>query len=434
MTDSVFPNDAVTCSAPWYSMRIDPNGEYTYCDFSAERYQSDLLPSEWFDHGKEITKVRQQVQQGVCVSGCKQCYKQEEQNQVSYRSRRNHQAALYRGNFFRESLLQSPAFDRMQQATIRNKGPAFLHVSLNNICNLACRMCYPKYSSKLATLQIKTGVLEKTTKILNDWTSDNSKWTDFCENLVLKNQSLICLHFMGGEPLVNDKFFEILKKCVAEQRTNFHVTFVTNGTIWDNSYMDMLSKFQSVSIEVSIENFHPSNDYIRIGSDYLKIKNNIESIIANKPDHISLVLRTVPQALSIMHYDTLLDFALANALNIDRNFLTSPPSLHINVLPSEIRQKIAQSLTVKYQDLLELGTTSAAENVNNLRNASQYRTQISTHLKELLAQLAMPSPDNVQDLRKDFVAYNKKLDQAVELSFQEVFPDLADFYEKYNKN
>jgi pyruvate-formate lyase-activating enzyme len=420
--------------SPWYSLRINHNGEYSYCDFTNIQEPSNLLPSEWFKHGQTTRAARSEIQQGIKGHGCNKCYTQERNGLVSFRSRRNHQAAIYSGDYFKESLIQSPAWARMREIDLTTAAPAFLHVSLNNVCNLTCRMCSADFSTKLGSLLIKSQLLPSNTKILQDWTRDPDRWEDFCNNLVLNNPSLVCLHFMGGEPLVNDKFFEILQRCVDQNRTDFHVTFVTNGTVWNNDCVRLLKNFKSVSIEVSIENFHESNDYIRIGSDYKKIQANIESMIAGHGEKISVILRTVPQALSIMHYDTVIDFALAHGVNIDYNLLLDPAMLQIFVLPLEIRQHVVDHLLTKYRSLLDDNVSNAGpEAIKNLRSADQHRKQLTVHIKELISILQQPEPDDVEQLRVKFANYNRILDQSTGLSFRRMFPDLIEFYEKYNQ-
>lgn len=428
----LFPNNSVTCISPWYNLRINHNGSYSYCDHALLRSQSKQLPSQWFSLGPDIINVRKDIQQGVPVHSCSNCYKQEQNKISGDRHRHNLQAAIYPGPYFSESLAQSPARGRMSNTVLNEQKPSFLHVSLNNICNLACRMCSANSSTKLGTVLVKANLLPKSTKILQDWTNTGGPWDDFCENLVLNNSNLICLHFMGGEPMVNEKFFEILQRCVDRNRTDFHLTFVTNGTIWDDSYIDLFSKFKSVVIEVSIENFHPANDYIRVGSDYKKIQSNIESMLKFKTESISIVLRTVPQAMSIIHYDSVFDFALLHGLNIDYNVLLNHTKLEISVLPSSLRQSLVKKWITKYSHLLNNDTNNIS-NIVNQRSVSQYRYQISAQIKELISVLDRPSPENLAQLQKEFIEYNVTLDSVTGLEFRNFFPELLEIYEKYNR-
>jgi sulfatase maturation enzyme AslB (radical SAM superfamily) len=424
----MFDNDCVTCISPWYNLRIDTNGGYQYCDFSSDAEQSTELPSKWFADSRFVVAARKKIQDGTPVTGCHQCYHNESLNLDSYRQRRNFQAAVHHGNYFCESLHQSPAWNRINKLTVSDRGPSFVHVSLSNICNLACRMCSPQWSSKLWPIYKKIGFNIENSAPLLDWTDNSEKWNDFFQNIVLNNKDLICLHFMGGEPLYHHRFYQLLQDCVAANRTDFHISFVTNGTILDSQTFELLSKFKSVAIEVSIENFHETNDYIRQGSNYKAVKSNIVAALNQKTDSMSLILRTVPQALSIEHYHTVVDFALEHQLNIDSNIIKGP-SLAIDVLPKHYRQRIIEQFKHKYQDLLN--THSAGFDVKDVRNQYHHKRQISYHIEKLIKLLSMPEPDNIDHLRQQFIDYNTKFDTAVDKTFSHLYPELAQYYEKY---
>lgn len=428
----MFNNDCVTCIAPWYSIRIDTDGSYRYCDFSKVSDQSSLVPSEWFLTSAHMIAARSSIQQGTPLDGCTQCYQNENNQFESYRQRRNIQAAIHHGGYFKESVAQSPAFDRMCQTSLSTIGPAFIHVSLSNVCNLSCRMCDPKWSSKISSIFKKIDIISKDSSTLLDWTTDVAKWHDFSQNLVLKNNNLTCLHFMGGEPLYHEKFHQLLDTCVAESKTDFHITFVTNGTIWRPELINVLAKFNSVAVEISLENFHQTNNYTRHGADFDTVKQHIINLLSAKPDNISVIMRTVPQALTIKHYDTVIDFALEHNLHIDANMLFDPPELSISILPKEYKRKIVNKLNLKYSDFLSCHGGKFL--IQEIRNQSHQKQQLAYHIQKIIRMLESPEPDNIDDLRRKFVAYNRKFDQVVGTSFQEHYPDLIDFYEKYNKH
>jgi len=428
----MFDNNCVTCIAPWYSIRIDTDGSYKYCDFSSATDQSTQLPSQWFLNSNHVATARASIQQGLALSGCAHCYHNEKNNFESYRQRRNIQAAIHHGDYFKESLTQSPAFERMHQTNLTNKGPAFIHVSLSNVCNLSCRMCNPSLSSKLSIIYKKINIISKNTPTLLDWTEDKDLWQDFSENLILGNTDLICLHFMGGEPLYHEKFYQLLETCVARSKTDFHITFVTNGTIWNPELVNTLSKFKSVAVEISLENFHKTNNYIRNGADFEVVRQNIIKLLDNKTDNISVVLRTVPQALSIQHYDTVIDFALEHNLHIDANMLFDPFELSISVLPQKCKQEIIEKLNSKYADFLS--RYGGKFLVQEIRNQTQQKTQMTYHIQKIIRLLSAVESDNIEDLRYKFVDYNQKFDQVTGTSFRSYYPDLVDFYEKYHKH
>lgn len=416
-----FPNDNVTCISPWYELRIDANGSMRCCHYirQNETEKSNLSFLDWFNHGNQPTVLRNNITNGVESSACSACYYNEKNKLISHRMQRNIQAAVYHGEYFKESLMQSPAYKRMNgDKTIY---PAFMHVTLSNLCNMKCRMCFPAYSSQLADAYKKINWMSKDEPTLLDWTIDDNKWNEFLE-LVKNNNHLMALHFMGGEPLYHKRFYEFIDWCIENNKTDFHLTFVSNGTIFKESLVDKLKHFKSIQIEISIENMHETNDYVRMGSDYKTIQENILKFVSKG---IPIVLRTVPQALSIMHYDTILDFALEHKLVFDSNVLDNPQYLKCFVLPNDLKNEIAANIRSKYMHILssdEKISPSAIRSVHGIKN----------QIESLLVRLEESEPDNIEHLRQEFVRHNIELDKVSELKFTEMYPELLNFYAKYS--
>jgi sulfatase maturation enzyme AslB (radical SAM superfamily) len=424
---SSFSNNQINCISPWYELRINPDGSYTYCHAAKSFEQSALLPSQWFAQGNLTCQTRKKITDGLPVSGCAECYSHEQQGLVSFRHRRNQQAAIYNGAFERESIKTSPAWPRLNNQ-VANYKPAFLHVCLSNLCNLSCRMCQPKWSSQLTSTLKRAELIDQSVQILQDWTADHAKWQDFL-TLVLDNPSLICLHFMGGEPMLHKKFYELIDLCIENNTTDFHLTFVTNGTCIDHSIVEKLLKFKSATIEISVENFHHSNDYIRLNSNWQQVQHNIDLLLKHRSPKFDVVLRPVPQALSIMHYYTLIDYALANQVGIDNNVMARPEYLKIVVLPSAIKKATSADLQHRYQDLLEISKDSTTnEKISLLRNTSQIQQQISVHIQSVLTLLNEPEPENIAQLRTEFLEYNRKIDNTTSQKFDQVYPELTQFF------
>jgi len=425
----LFPNDSVTCIAPWYELRIESNGNLSYCHASSiDQEASKLSLIDWFNYGPQPTQVRSNIQQGVPSSGCQRCYQTESKSIISARQRRNQQGAIYNNKYFYNSLEQSPAWPRISGQTSTFK-PAFLHISLSNLCNLSCKMCEPALSSQLANTMKKIKLIDASTPTLVDWTDDPERWDQFC-NLVIDNPELICLHFMGGEPLIHKKFHKFIDLCIEKQCTNFHLTFVTNGTFYNPDLLKKLSYFKSATIEISLENLHSSNDYIRQGSSYKYIKQNILEFVKHRNQKINVVLRSVPQALSVMHYETLIDFAIKNQLQIDSNDLENKPNLKAFVLPEHIKKSLIDKFRQKYLDRQDEALTTS-DRVLLLRNQSAVVEQIQDHVRNVIKILAEPEPSNIEDLRRDFIKYCQYFDKDSS-HFLSVYPELEKFYYEYN--
>lgn len=428
MQDNVnFPNDNVTCIGPWYELRIDANGNMRGCHAISQNYseKSNLNFLEWFNTGNEITNTRNSIINGLGYPSCNSCYQNEENNLISFRQRRNIQAAIYSGKYFKQSLEQSPAYDRMS-GKVKNFYPAFMHVTLSNLCNLSCRMCFPLYSTQLASNYKKIKLIDANSPTLLDWTMDDNKWNEFLE-LVKNNNNLMSLHFMGGEPMYHKKFIEFIDWCNDNNKTDFHLTFVTNGTIYNENLLEKLNNFKSVQIEISIETLHQTNDYIRLNSNYNVVKNNI-LLITNNLTNGRVILRPVPQALSIMHYDSLIDFALENELSLDHNIISKPDHLKCFVLPKHIKEKITEKIKTKYTDILKISMDNIYP--SNLRTVG--KNIIKKHIESVLTQLNEAEPDNIEELRRKFIEYNIQMDSVSDYKFLDFYPELIDLYEKYS--
>ena len=167
---------------------------------------------------------------------------------------------------------------------------------------------------------------------------------------------------------------------------------------------------------------HETNDYVRMGSNYKTIQENILKFVSKD---IPIVLRTVPQALSIIHYDTILDFALKHKLVFDSNVLDNPQYLKCFVLPNDLKNEIADKIRSKYMHILssdEKIDPSAVRSVNGIKN----------QIESLLVRLEESEPDNIEYLRQEFVRHNIELDKVSKLKFTEMYPELLTFYAKYS--
>lgn len=428
LDNNLFPNDNVTCISPWYELRINASGSLSYCQQSAIKSElTDLSFVQWFNQGNYISQARSSIKNGKSFAGCEACYQTESKGIVSARNRSNIKGAIYDGQYFKESLHQSQTWPRLINNHLNSK-PSFLHVTLSNLCNLSCRMCDPMYSSQLTTTMKRLNLVEESRPTLIEWANDPTQWQNFCD-LVFDNSDLMCVHFMGGEPLAHKKFYEFIDLCIEKNQTDFHLTFVTNGTFYNSELTDKLKLFKSVQVEISIENLHPTNDYIRVGSNFTKVKENILKFSQNQTDKLQVVLRTVPQALSIIYYDTLIDFALEHQLNIDSNDLLTRQFLKVFVLPKDIKQQLID----KFQSLYSVTNSnlSVAERSLLMRNKSEVVAQLHQHVLNIIKLLNESEPTNISELRKQFIQYNQKFDSGPD-KFLSLYPELEQFYHEYN--
>ena len=389
------------CMSPWYELRIEADGQVRYCHASRRNFDRPNDFVQWFNQDPILLQDRDGMKNGKHNPHCIVCHQQQKIGTVSFRQRRNLQAAVHQ-SWFEESFQQSPIQHRVQGQSTDIK-PAFIHVSFSNICNMACIMCDARFSTKLSIQHKKFGLIPQDYPTVRDWTVDPLLWQRFLD-LVKNNKDLLCVHVMGGEPMLHKKFLEFLSWCGENDCCDFHLTFVTNCSVDPKPLLPLLDKFQSVQVEISIETFDASNDFIRDGGSIDAILPHIQTLLQHRNERFAVFLRTVPQALSIGTYHTVIDFAIKNDLIIDCNNLVDPDFLQVRMLPSASRRTIAMDLRRRYRDILDHDTLDDSHKVN-LRDQSRFLNSIKQHIWYLLNLLEQPESNDVCDLQKKFLRF-----------------------------
>jgi sulfatase maturation enzyme AslB (radical SAM superfamily) len=196
-----------------------------------------------------LIQLRKDMLNGIPRNECKKCYVEEHSNTKSMRQKAN-------------ELLLAEAKD------VRFEKLEFLEISLDNICNLECRMCSSRFSTKL---QMRDRYLNENG--ITGYSPNNitHKTLDLMDSLDLSHLRMIKL--LGGEPLISPNFFKFLDKIPQPQNVNLLI--ITNATsIPSKKTLDKLMDFKSIRFDFSIDGIYGYNDYQRVGS-------NFETIIAN---------------------------------------------------------------------------------------------------------------------------------------------------------
>jgi MoaA/NifB/PqqE/SkfB family radical SAM enzyme len=415
-------NPKTFCISPWTDVRINSDGRMNFCHYANRdmiplgENITDITVDQYFNGPGSVSQARQDLRDGKELKRCQHCYRDESVTDIGFRQRRNQQAAIFPGTDFEQSLRESTIYQEIYKP---KQHPRFYHVSFSNICNMACVMCDASNSTMLATDWIKAGIISDG-PIRQDWT-DGPAWTEFLTHL-LNNPEIMCLHVMGGEPMYHKKFKELIRFLVDNNHTDFHFTFVTNGSIYDAELIEMLTRFKSVQIEISIESFDRSNDYIRWPSDTGVIQQNILKYLQHRTHTVDIVLRTVPQLLSLMQYDNVLSFALDNQVVIDSNILYRPDYFQPAVLPADIKNIIRQRL----QPYAELDTEQDAVKNINIRNRGRIKQAIAANATLILDLLDRPM-DDLAHKRQALIKYLKRMDQVRRIDVRNYVPELHDF-------
>ena len=345
------------CSSPWFHIRIDPQGNYLPCRWSSGQEKTshniDNTSIGEYMNSSVMNNLRLELLNGNSPTICKTCYYEDSQNKVSGRRRQLLKSAI-RLDTFKKTFSASPHWPRFQHS-FDNQGltdqmPVDLQIDLGNTCNSACVMCGPIYSSKLATDYTKLNSIDSKLFAyypkLTNWTNDQQLVSKFIKELI-QIPNLRYIHFLGGETLYLKSFYDICDQLInLGVAKNVSIGTATNGTVYTPQLENIIKEFKNVHLGISVEAFHPVNDYIRYPGDINQITNNIYKFLdlrSHTDLHISL--RITPSILSIFHLDTVFKFMLEHKVTAEScNILHTPSCLRIELLPNNIRQEIIDNI------------------------------------------------------------------------------------------
>lgn len=383
---------------------------------------------EWFN-SEPVRKFRLDVLGNTGTPVCNRCYKETEMGGTSRRHRANQKSVIFTKTAFTNSFKQSPGYEhfKFSQSTdgFTNTLPIDLHVDLGNYCNLACKMCWSGASSRIATQMVKWGNEEDRKYLGTDWTKDTQVWDKFLNELLtipkLKN-----IHFMGGETLLTARFEQFVDFMIVNKRFDLSMSFVTNGTTFNESLLNKLKQFVRVGIEVSIETTTEHNSYVRQGTDTPQVLANIKRYQQHcNGSSISITLRPAISALTVGYYHTLLEFCLEEKLLIKSLLVTNPETLDVSILPRSIKEQYKE----KYKAILDKVTqvdTSQDYNESDPNNYLQSVKLQAQQIINLLDQYTLHSTNMF-----DLVKLCRRWDDVYGYNALDLYPELVEVFKQH---
>jgi MoaA/NifB/PqqE/SkfB family radical SAM enzyme len=434
------------CSSPWYSLRLEHDGNLHFCRWakgvdSQHNIQNTSIIT--YFNSSQLRDIRQTLLNGEPVAACQLCYDQDtpEINMTSGRKKQLCKSAVDLQNFD-TSFMASPHYKDWEysyhNAGAANSQLADLQIDLGSYCNSECVMCSPKFSTKLYSTFKKLNWLAPEHPLhqgeyqqINDWTQNEDTLNRTVKEIGELTE-LRYIHFLGGETLIIPAFYRILNKLV-EMGINKHITvgFTTNGTVWREDLVELLKQFQGVDLGISIETTAPVNNYIRYPGDVDQIKNNILKfkMLSVKNPSVRLQLRITPSALSIWHFDQLIDFQMRYKMSAEScHIIDRPEWLKLTVLPTDLRNSAADRLQAA---LDRHGLSSADISHNpNVRSSELLKSTIAQNAIGLINVLRQDYQEPV-DTRLKLVQFLKQLESIRHNRILDYIPEYEEFLREY---
>lgn len=286
--------------------------------------------------------------------GCIKCIKQENNG---VRSKRN----------YLDTLLKDGEYD------------FYYDFQLSNLCNLACKMCSPNFSSRLVKpfefykqkgYDDDNGMVSPILPNKWDWEIVDKIFEDI--NKRTKDKKIV-IELKGGEPTMQPEFKDFFDKF--ENVHNVRLDIITNLQRLPDYFLENISKFEEINVGVSLEGTEETYEYVRTLGDWKTFKTNLETLaketrsFTNKiglhfhPKIISYGLSNVQDLLDFMDYGESLGFIGAGDTSIAEIIWTPHHSCPL-YLPKDYVETVVSRISHKRDGKLKkllLGSNSYTE-------------------------------------------------------------------------
>lgn len=286
------------CILPWIHIYANADGTVHPCCIGDYRMpmgnvQRNTLEEIW--NNSNYKSMRKAMLSNVPCKECNACYSAERNGGSSFRQHVNKQ--------FEKHL--SLADNTNPDGSLNELSLKYLDVRWSNICNLKCRSCSATYSSSWAKEDGRKNIY-----IFAGGNDNDILYKEFEKHF----DGIEEFYFAGGEPLLMDKHYEILNYLIENNRTDVKLRYSTNCTSLkykQTNVIDLWKHFSNVQVFASLDAWGPRAEYIRSGTQWIDVENNIKEIRTRAP-HVDIQMSTVVSALNVSVLSEFVDYLINN--------------------------------------------------------------------------------------------------------------------------
>jgi MoaA/NifB/PqqE/SkfB family radical SAM enzyme len=371
-----------------------------------------------------IKRIRQQVLNDERPPECEPCFSLEDQGVESLRMR--HVAGKIpeaRINLYPDAL------DSLQDDFTMPFEIPTMELKLNNLCNLACRMCHPMDSTSWTDWNevkefykrennIMYAIVEENnleSKPHLDKFQDSPAWWASLEKLLPYFRRV---EFAGGEPLMDPQHYRILDM-LAPYGDQIEIKYATNLTMLGKSNRTVWQywpKFKSVAVNVSIDGIGDVYEYIRSNASWKEVVTNIRQI-QSIPNISRIVGACTVQVSNVLILDKIIEEFLDKLGIIFHTHRVSYPNL-----------LSAQVLPAPLKSLAIMRLEAVKDRVANFKLVKERPELLDYTLGQIQDNINFLNAKDLSDLWEDCVEFNRRLDKTRNSrTFTDVVQEFKDY-------
>jgi len=332
------------CMLPWLHLHAFPDGRAYPCCFALDQYPVGDLNKDSMEtvfNSKDMKKMRLNMLDDKPSRQCTKCYDQEKSGFFSLRLSSN----KHFGHNI--SMVDNTQSDGSTDFVIK-----YWDIRFSNLCNMACRSCGTWFSSNWYEDHKKlTGKPPNHAKIMRVGRTADDIW----EQMLKQFDHVEQFYFAGGEPLIMEEHYRILKEL--DKRKMYHVRLIYNTNFSklkfkDLDVLELWNKFDSVSVGASVDAEGKRGEFMRKGTVWKDTVANRKKMLEVCPQVDFYISSTVGliNALHIVDFHrNWVDQGLLKPQDFNFNLLQYPFWQRIDLLPDAYKQKVKE----KYEKHLE---------------------------------------------------------------------------------
>jgi MoaA/NifB/PqqE/SkfB family radical SAM enzyme len=394
------------CMMPWLHLHAFPDGRAYPCCFGLDQYPvGDLNKNSMEEvfNGKDMREMRLNMLSKKPSRQCGKCYDQEKSGFFSLRLSSNKHFGHNIG------MIDNTQADGSADFVIK-----YWDIRFSNLCNFACRSCGTWFSSNWYEDHKKlTGKPPEHAKIMRVGRTADDIWNQMLEQFDHVEQ----FYFAGGEPLIMEEHYKILKEL--DRRKMYHVRLIYNTnfsklTFKDMDVLELWNKFDSVSVGASLDAMGPRAEFMRKGTIWTDIETNrrrMQEVCPQVDFYISATVGLINALHVVDFHRTWCEQGYIKPQDFNFNLLQFPFWQRIDLLPESMKQQVKEKYEshiawLKPQDHLTRATKGFQSGLDYMMRRDNFK--------------------NIEEFKSGM----KKIDDIRNENILKTFPELAELYEK----
>ena len=381
------------CPLLWNHLHINTFGDVTPCcmaPFGSSLGNIKDKPLDEIWNGSAMKEARLKLLNDEPLPTCNGCYEKEKTSDWSLRK-----ASITK---YHESVIPLLETTHKDGASLNSK-PTYWDIRFSNICNMRCRMCGHFSSSKwyadakkLSKEYDNHRYLGPGNKAIIKAVDDSNMLLDRLDEYLPYVQEL---YFAGGEPMIMEDHYRILKRL---DELKLHNTFIRYNTNFlqlaykDKDIVELWKKFTNVFCSISVDTYGERAEILRHDTVWKTIESNVARVKKETP-HVRINIAPTIQILNVLTITRLhrrwIQQGWLRPNDLFLNILHTPDFYNIQALPERLKVEAKQRfddhllwLSENFEDNLY----SVTNTINNAVNYMMGNQLDDSHLYEMCEQ------------------------------------------------